>query len=200
MVQPRWLVTPRAAFACPSATPYIGSQARPLWIALQGPFCTRRTFAAHLAKWYTVAERLFVFVLIDTMAQKRRTRKKRTTSPLDQFLATAARPEVLGLLLILLSVFTLLSLVTGSRGQITNWWIESLESIVGIGVWGLPLVTGALGLWVVIRAIERMPDLPWQRGSARWRHRAWPPGACRGRSRPPAPPRPRSTPCGTCAT
>lgn len=97
------------------------------------------------------------------MAPKRRSRKKRTQNPLDQILATAARPEVLGLLLILLSVFTLLSLVTGSRGQITNWWIESLERFVGIGVWGLPLVTGALGLWIVIRAIERMPDLPWQR-------------------------------------
>jgi S-DNA-T family DNA segregation ATPase FtsK/SpoIIIE len=31
-----------------------------------------------------------------------------------------------------------------------------------MGKWGVPLVTGALGLWVVIRAIDRMPDLPWQ--------------------------------------
>lgn len=74
-----------------------------------------------------------------------------------------ARPEVAGLLLILLSVFTLLSLLTGSRGEITVWWIGQLERLVGMGVWGLPLVTAALGLWIVIRAIERMPDLPWQR-------------------------------------
>jgi S-DNA-T family DNA segregation ATPase FtsK/SpoIIIE len=98
------------------------------------------------------------------MAQKRRSRKStRYTNPVDQILATAARPEVLGLLLVLVSVFTLLSLITGSRGQITTAWIGWLEGLVGVGVWGLPLVTGALGIWIVIRAIERMPDLPWQR-------------------------------------
>jgi S-DNA-T family DNA segregation ATPase FtsK/SpoIIIE len=97
------------------------------------------------------------------MAQRRRSRKSRQTNPLEQFLAVAARPEVLGLLLVLLAVFTLLSLITGSRGQITSLWIGWLEDLVGVGVWGLPLVVGALGLWIVIRAIERMPDLPWQR-------------------------------------
>ena len=72
------------------------------------------------------------------------------------------------MLLVLLAVFTLLSLITGSRGQITDAWIGLLVSWFGMGVWGLPLVMGALGLWIVIRAIERMPDLPWQRpaGSA----------------------------------
>ncbi|MCC6168083.1 MAG: DNA translocase FtsK 4TM domain-containing protein [Caldilineaceae bacterium] len=98
------------------------------------------------------------------MAQKRRSRKSsRRVDPIDQFINAMARPEVAGLLLILLSVFTLLSLLTGSRGEITAWWIGQLERLVGMGVWGLPLVTAALGLWIVIRAIERMPDLPWQR-------------------------------------
>ncbi|RIK46146.1 MAG: hypothetical protein DCC57_15820, partial [Chloroflexi bacterium] len=98
------------------------------------------------------------------MAQKRRSRKSsRRVDPIDQFINAMARPEVAGLLLILLSVFTLLSLLTGSRGEITVWWIGQLERLVGMGVWGLPLVTAALGLWIVIRAIERMPDLPWQR-------------------------------------
>lgn len=96
------------------------------------------------------------------MATKRRSRKSRRHDPIDQILTMAARPEVLGLVLVLLSVFTLLSLLTTTRGVITGQWIDLLEQLFGMGKWGVPLVTGALGLWVVIRAIDRMPDLPWQ--------------------------------------
>ncbi|MCC6458509.1 MAG: DNA translocase FtsK [Caldilineaceae bacterium] len=97
------------------------------------------------------------------MAQKRRSRKSRKKyDPIDQILTVAARPEVLGLVLVLLAVFTLLSLLTSTRGAITGQWIDLLEQLFGMGKWGVPLVTGALGLWVVIRAIDRMPNLPWQ--------------------------------------
>lgn len=98
------------------------------------------------------------------MPQKQRSKKSsRHSDPIDQFVSAIARPETFGLTLIVISVFTLLSLLTGSRGRITSDWIEWLQTFVGMGIWGLPLVTGALGLWIVIRAIERMPDLPWQR-------------------------------------
>ena len=96
------------------------------------------------------------------MATKKRSRKSRRYDPIDQILTIAARPEVLGLVLVLLSVFTLLSLLTTTRGVITGQWIDFLQQLFGMGKWGVPLVTGALGLWVVIRAIDRMPDLPWQ--------------------------------------
>src|SRR5215207_5924759 len=96
------------------------------------------------------------------MAQKRRSRKSRRYDPIDHILTISARPEVLGLVLILLSVFTLLSLLTTTPGAITGEWIALLQRMFGIGKWGVPLVTGALGLWVVIRAVDRMPDLPWQ--------------------------------------
>jgi DNA segregation ATPase FtsK/SpoIIIE, S-DNA-T family len=96
------------------------------------------------------------------MAQKRRSRKKQHYDPIDQILTIAARPEVLGLVLILLAVFTLLSLLTTTRGAITGQWIDFLEQLFGMGKWGVPLVTGALGLWIVVRAIERMKDIPWQ--------------------------------------
>src|SRR4051794_25228902 len=96
------------------------------------------------------------------MAQKRRSRKSKRYDPIDHVLTIAARPEVLGLVLVLLSVFTLLSLLTTTRGFITGQWVDFLEQLFGMGKWGVPLVIGALGLWVVIRAIDRMPDLPWQ--------------------------------------
>lgn len=73
------------------------------------------------------------------------------------------RPEVTGVVLIVLAVFTLLSLLSGSRGALTSGWVDLLRSLFGEGVWGIPLVAGILGLWLVIRAIEQMPNMSWQR-------------------------------------
>jgi S-DNA-T family DNA segregation ATPase FtsK/SpoIIIE len=73
------------------------------------------------------------------------------------------RPEVTGALLVVLAVFTLLSLVSGSRGDVTAGWIGLLRTLFGEGVWGIPMVAGILGLWLIIRAIERMPNMSWQR-------------------------------------
>ncbi|MEZ4868437.1 MAG: DNA translocase FtsK [Caldilineaceae bacterium] len=97
------------------------------------------------------------------MAKGRSTRKSKAQSdPLQSILAIAQRPEVIGLTLVLISVLTLLSLITSSTGAITGAWLRVLNSLFGLGMWGFPLVTGALGLWMVIRAIEKMPDMPWQ--------------------------------------
>ncbi|MYH61075.1 MAG: hypothetical protein F4148_04745, partial [Caldilineaceae bacterium SB0675_bin_29] len=69
-------------------------------------------------------------------------------------LAAIARVEVVGLSLVLISVFTLLSLLTDSRGSVTGLWIDLLRFTTGDGVAGVPLLTGFLGLWLVLRAIE----------------------------------------------
>ncbi len=98
------------------------------------------------------------------MARKRSSKRKQ--SKVDQIfdaLKVITRPEVVGLTLIVISVFTLLSLFTDSRGSITGFWIELWQAWTGVGVWGVPLITGSVGLWMVIRVIEKMPDLPWQR-------------------------------------
>ncbi len=114
------------------------------------------------------------------MVAKRRTKKKATPQkrPWDG-LAALARVEVVGLSLVLISVFTLLSLLTGSRGSVTGLWIDFLRYATGDGVAGVPLLTGLLGLWLVLRAIEgpgrrkspsgdgsrsggELPVLPWR--------------------------------------
>ncbi len=99
------------------------------------------------------------------MAAKRRPAAKRKTrkDPIQQIADILGDPKVIGVLLVLVAVFTLLSLITDSRGQLTGAWIDLLRMTVGNGVWGMPLIIGLLGLWMVIRAVEKMPDLPWQR-------------------------------------
>ncbi len=107
------------------------------------------------------------------MVAKRRRKKK--ANPLRQLvdgLAVIARMEIVGLSLVLISVFTLLSLLTGSRGSVTGLWIDLLRAATGDGVAGVPLLTGLLGLWMVLRVIDRprrraasgrdMPILPWR--------------------------------------
>ena len=82
---------------------------------------------------------------------------------IDMFLDGLQRAEVIGLLLVLMSAFTLLSLITGSRGALTGAWIDLLRSFLGSGAWLFPLAAGGLGLAIVLRAIEKLPELPWMR-------------------------------------
>ncbi|MCX6049107.1 MAG: DNA translocase FtsK 4TM domain-containing protein, partial [Chloroflexi bacterium] len=98
-------------------------------------------------------------------ARKPASKSKAAPRPdaLQRLTTTLARAEVGGVILILLSAVTLLSLLTRSNGIITAALINALQTLFGIGVWGFPLVTGTLGFWMVIRAIEQLPDLPWQR-------------------------------------
>ena len=77
--------------------------------------------------------------------------------------AFLTRSEVGGIALLVLAVITLLSLLTRSNGVLTGALINTLSTLFGVGIWGFPIVTGALGFWMVIRAIERLPNLPWQR-------------------------------------
>ena len=72
-------------------------------------------------------------------------------------------PHVGGVLLVLVAVFTLLSLLTSARGNLVGAWITWLRGLFGMGVWLVPVVTGMLGVWLVVRAIEQMSNLPWQK-------------------------------------
>lgn len=95
-------------------------------------------------------------------ARKSPRKRKASTDPIQAALDIVTRPEVVGLVLVLFAVLTLLSLVTSSTGAITGAWLSWLQTLFGIGVWGFPFVSGALGLWMVIRAVEKMTNMPWR--------------------------------------
>ncbi len=94
---------------------------------------------------------------------KRKKQQKGGSNPLSDLFGVIARPEVIGSVLILIAVFTLLSLVTESRGALTGAWIDALEALFGVGVWGIPLVTAGMGFWLIRRAFDQTTDMPWQR-------------------------------------
>ena len=96
-------------------------------------------------------------------AKKGSRKSKPQPSPWQHLPALLSRGEVIGVVLVFLSAITLLSLLTSSHGVLTSTWLGWLETLFGVGMWLFPVVTGVLGLWMIVRAIEQMPDLPWQR-------------------------------------
>ncbi len=94
------------------------------------------------------------------MAKRRRASK---TPNILHGVGVVFSPKVTGILLILVSALTLLSLMSVSRGRLTDAWIVFLQRGFGAGTWAFPLTLGSLGLWIVIRSMEQMPRLSWHR-------------------------------------
>jgi S-DNA-T family DNA segregation ATPase FtsK/SpoIIIE len=83
---------------------------------------------------------------------KRSTRKK-SSGGLD--LSGLWRPEMGGILLLLVALLTLLSLIPVERGVVMQRWIDLLRLGVGWGVWLMPVFFVGLGLWLIFRGLER---------------------------------------------
>lgn len=95
------------------------------------------------------------------MAKRRTTKKK----PGGMDLGGTLRPEIWGILLLLMALLTLLSLIPVERGRLMENWIELLETAVGWGVWLMPIGFGAVGLWLIFLGLGRQMNLerekPW---------------------------------------
>ncbi|MDH7485640.1 MAG: DNA translocase FtsK 4TM domain-containing protein [Anaerolineae bacterium] len=70
-------------------------------------------------------------------------------------MAALLRGEVIGIIFLVLAVFTLLCLPTARRGSVTAWWVNALKLLFGVGVWISPLVFGLIGAWLVWRHMAR---------------------------------------------
>jgi len=71
------------------------------------------------------------------------------------------RPEIAGILLLLLALLTLLSLIPVERGALMEGWIQLLRQGVGWGVWLMPIGFGGVGLWLVFVGLGR--EIPIER-------------------------------------
>ncbi len=71
--------------------------------------------------------------------------------------------DVVGIALALVGLLTLLSLVSAERSTLTGGLIRFLGRIFGWGVYILPIGLIIIGVWLVLRNIERMPTLSIER-------------------------------------
>jgi S-DNA-T family DNA segregation ATPase FtsK/SpoIIIE len=90
-------------------------------------------------------------------------RRKKAGSGLN--LGESLRPEIAGILLLLVALLTLLSLIPVERGALMEGWINLLRLGVGWGVWLMPVGFGGVGLWLIFvglgRDLEVEPEKPW---------------------------------------
>jgi S-DNA-T family DNA segregation ATPase FtsK/SpoIIIE len=83
----------------------------------------------------------------------RRSKNKKPARRLS--LGSSLRPEIFGILLLLLALLTLLSLVPVERGALMEGWISLLKQAVGWGVWLMPIGFGGVGLWLIFLGLGR---------------------------------------------
>ncbi len=87
------------------------------------------------------------------MARRRSSRRKktrqraqpRTRLTLDQ------RLDILGYVLLTVAGLTILSFLSANHGLIPDWWLWLLRQAFGWGAYPVPLLVGAVGLWLVLR-------------------------------------------------
>ncbi len=90
---------------------------------------------------------------------------KRKAKKKNQGLDVSLRPEVWGILLLLLALLTLLSLIPVERGALMQGWIDLLSKAVGWGVWLMPIGLAGVGLWLIFTGLGREMNVerekPW---------------------------------------
>lgn len=78
-------------------------------------------------------------------------------------ISTDRKLDILGVVFALVGLLTILSLISTNNGAVTGWWIVSIKKIAGLGSFILPIVLILIGVWLVLRNVERLPMLSAER-------------------------------------
>ncbi|MDX1435707.1 MAG: DNA translocase FtsK 4TM domain-containing protein [Anaerolineales bacterium] len=93
---------------------------------------------------------------------KQNTRQAKTTG-LATGLSLDRKLDILGLALAVAGLLSLLSLISANRSAMTGTVLNILQQTVGWGVFILPLVLLVLGIWLILRHFERIPQVSVER-------------------------------------
>ena len=91
-----------------------------------------------------------------------RSRRKAPSGPLIQ-LSPEAKLQVSGALLVLVAMLTLLSLLSRSRGTLTDGWLHVLAKGFGVGQLVVPFGLGGAGVLLLLEGIGHPISLRWRR-------------------------------------
>jgi S-DNA-T family DNA segregation ATPase FtsK/SpoIIIE len=93
----------------------------------------------------------------------RRSRASQPRSASRGGLSLDRKLDIAGVILSLVGLLTLLSLLSTNRSTWVGGWVNVLQSAFGWGIYLLPLVLIAVGLWLVLRNFERIPGVSLER-------------------------------------
>ncbi len=71
--------------------------------------------------------------------------------------------DILGISLALVGLLTLLSFLSATNGSLTGLWVSNLAKLFGRGMYLFPLGLLLVGLWLLLRNFERIPQLAVER-------------------------------------
>ena len=83
--------------------------------------------------------------------------------PVRPSISLDRRLDIIGILLAFAGLLTLLSMLSGSQGASTGRWIGWLAQVFGWARYLFPLGLLGVGLWLVLRSFERIPQLSFER-------------------------------------
>lgn len=75
-----------------------------------------------------------------------------------QRLPAERKIDLLGIVLAIIGLLSVLSLLSKEHGALTQWWVTALRQAGGYGAFILPVYLLLLGLWLILRKIERFPS------------------------------------------
>ena len=103
-----------------------------------------------------------------TAARGSRSRSSRNeVQPLKPILPNGISPErkidILGVAIALVGLLTLFSLFTNTPDGLSGSWVGTLRSVFGWGRFILPVGLMVLGIWLVARNVDKLPQLSMER-------------------------------------
>ncbi len=78
-------------------------------------------------------------------------------------ISPARRRELVGALMVAVSVVTLAAMATGDQGALARPWLELLRWLLGWAYWAVIIAFGALGAWLVLDAVDGEAEVDWSR-------------------------------------
>ncbi|MHB8134876.1 MAG: FtsK/SpoIIIE family DNA translocase [Anaerolineaceae bacterium] len=94
----------------------------------------------------------------------RRTSQRRSKSGISwKRISNERKLDILGIILALGGFLTIFGLLSSQRSQVTGWWINSITKVAGWGTFVLPLALLVVGVWLILRNIEKFPPLSTER-------------------------------------
>lgn len=92
-----------------------------------------------------------------TPAKSGKTTRSRAADPR---LNDGQRSLLIGIIILFLTAILTLSLLSPNQGQFTVWLSGLAARIFGVGRVAIPLVTGGIGIYLVLRGMEQEPEIP----------------------------------------
>jgi S-DNA-T family DNA segregation ATPase FtsK/SpoIIIE len=88
---------------------------------------------------------------------KRQQQRQRQDFPIE------IRPEAFGLIFLALALLTALSLLSASRGSLTESWLRLLGGIMGWGMYLAPFLLAGMGIWLLRRFAVEDAQEKWEK-------------------------------------